>query len=466
MKYLSITIIIILSVAVLILLSFVFKFRTAYKANKAMVKRLDYTIYHDMITGHTNWNWLWMKIGADSDERIIPYDFVHFDIKEFKMFNELYNHKVGNQVLAYVAEELEAADFILYSARCDNDNFAFVTKEDFKGDLKQTLTEFFDNMKYVPGYEERPLYFRVGVVEKNKGARSNDTVADLAKIAQHLGQKINCTEITFYDDEMREAVLRSSTLKDELEEAFFREEILVYLQPKINPKNEKLIGAEALVRWNYHGKELWSPYKFIPYLEKNNGINMLDEFVVEKVCSTLKKWKEEGKELFPISVNLSQREIYKATLVEDIKEIVDRYGVDHGLIEFELTESATYEDKDYLMGVMRKLHNEGFGLSMDDFGTGYSSFGLLKDMPINTLKIDKSFVDSITEDEEDIKGIRIVEDIINMVKHLSICCVAEGVESKYQKDVLFGWGCDYIQGYFYSKPIPLEEYEEKYLKME
>lgn len=458
-----ITIIIILSVAALVSLSFVFAYKKKYRDILAESERLNFEVYHDMITGHTNWNWLWMKLGRNDDDTSLPYDFVHFDIKAFKMFNELYDHRVGNLVLSYVAEQLEKQDFILYSARCDNDNFAFVTKTEYDGKLKEKLTSFFESIKYVPGYEERPLYFRCGVVERDKEVRSCDTVADMAKMAQNMGQKINCTEITYYDDEMRNSILRSERLKEELPEAFFRDEVQVYFQPKFDAESETIIGAEALARWNYHGKELWPPAKFIPYIETNSGINMLDEFVVEKVCQFFTRWKEEGRKLLPVSVNLSQREIYKANLVDDIKGIVDRYGVDHSLIEFELTESATFEDREYLMWVMKQLHDEGFRLSMDDFGTGYSSFNLLKDMPINVLKIDKSFVDSITEEKEDYKGIRIVEDIISMVKHLSINCVAEGVETQYQKDVLKSWGCDYIQGYYYSKPIPSDEYENNYL---
>lgn len=458
-----IVMIIILLVTVLTLLFLMRALKKRDEKNCKLAEQLEYALYHDSITGHTNWNWLWKMMGVNSDKSELPYDFVHFNIKSFKMFNELYDHRVGDLVLSYVSEQMKKQEFILYSARCDNDNFAFVTKADYKGNIKEDISAFFESIKFVPGYEERPLYFRCGVVERNKTFRSQDTVADMAKMAQEMGQKVNCTEVIMYDERMRESLLKSETLKEELPEAFFRDEILVYFQPKFDASSESVIGAEALARWNYHGKEIWSPYRFIPYIENNSGINMLDEYVIEKVCQQYERWKKEGKKLLPISINLSQREIYKATLVEDIVEIVDKYDVDRSLIEFELTESASYDDREYLLNVMHKLRNEGFKLSMDDFGTGYSSFNLLKDMPINTLKIDKSFIDAMNSTSANDKGSMIVEDIISMVKHLSLECVAEGVEDENQKNTLRDWGCDYIQGYYYSKPLPCEDYEKNYL---
>ena len=283
-------------------------------------------------------------------------------------------------------------------------------------------------------------------------------------MAQKQGQKLHCTEIIMYDDAMRDKVLRGETLKNSLPEAFLRDEILVYLQPKINSKTEEIVGAEALVRWLYHGNELMFPDKFIPYLEANNAISILDEHVIKKVCQYFVKWKSEGKKLYPISINLSQKEIKKENFVSDIIKIVDQYDVDRAFIEFELTETASFGDSEYFLKVISQLKDEGFRISIDDFGTGYSSFKMLKDMPINTLKIDKSFVDAISNGSNNIKGKMILEDVVNMTKHLDLDCVAEGVEEEHQKNMLRDWGCDYIQGYYYSKPIPCEEYENKYLQ--
>jgi len=435
------------------------------KKRKKEIDQLKYQRFHDPITGHTNWEWMWNQIDFKTTEQSIPYSFVHFDIKAYKLFNELYSHDVGNEVLKFVSKTLYAQDFIKYSCRCHNDNFAFVVDPDFNGDLREVLNKMFESMKCMPGLEEYPIYYRAGVVERGMELRKNDSVADMAKMAQALGRKMNCTEIIFYDSKMKDVILRGEQLKLELPEAMLRDEILVYLQPKINANTEKIYGAEALVRWLYHGKKLMFPNEFIEPLERNNAIGMLDEHVLEVVCRYFEKWKSEGKELYPISINLSQKELSKESLVDDIIAIVNRHDVDRKLIEFELTESSLHEDRDYMLSIMKRLRDAGFSLSMDDFGTGYSSFGILKDMPLDTLKIDKSFVDSVCMEKENNKGERIVEDLVGMVKHLDLKCVAEGVEHANQKDMLKDWGCDYIQGYYYSKPIPVNDFEAKYLSL-
>lgn len=457
----SISIIIGIFIIVILIVLFCL-FIIQLKKKNAIIADLEYKNTHDCMTGHTNWNAMFESINFKSVDKSLPYDFVHFDIKDFKYFNEIYNHDVGDAVLKFISAKILEQEFILCSARCHNDNFAFFTKPEFDGDLNETLEALFESMKYMPGLEEIPIYFRCGVVERNKLLREQDTVADMAKMAQRKGQKANCTEIIFYDDEMKNMIIRGAKLKMELPEAIMRDEILVYFQPKFDAKTEKIAGAEALVRWMYHGNTLMFPGDFVPHLEKNNAINMLDEQVLEKVCQYLEKWKKEGKELYPVSVNLSQKELYKNNLVESLIGIVNKYDVDRRYIEFEITESAFYDDKEYMMSILKEIKEAGFCLSMDDFGTGYSSFSMLKDMPLSTLKIDKSFVDSIGKAGDD-RGVKIVEDIVGMVKDLSLRSVAEGVEDESQKEILKNWGCDMIQGYYYSKPIPASDYEEKYL---
>ena len=252
-------------------------------------------------------------------------------------------------------------------------------------------------------------------------------------------------------------------IKAYVETAIEQDEFVVYLQPKFDIKSEKIKGAEALVRWNYKNKEFLPPYRFIPFFEKDGAIAQVDDIVLKKVCAVLAKWKEEGKPLYPISVNLSRSRMYDEDLIDNLVSVVDSYGVDHELIDFELTESATYDDMDKMLSVLKELRGKGFKISMDDFGTGYSSLSLLTKMPINTLKIDKSFVDTIAaagEREEDIIVLRL---IITLAKELGFVCLAEGAESKNQVDRLRELGCEIIQGYYYSKPIPIEEYDKKYL---
>ena len=196
----------------------------------------------------------------------------------------------------------------------------------------------------------------------------------------------------------------------------------------------------------------------------DDSIIKVDDVVLHRVCAMLKEWKEKGYPLYPVSVNLSRKHMEQPHLASHLAAIVDSYGVEHSLIEFELTETAAYDNQKYMVSVMNELRNRGFLISMDDFGTGYSSFSLLKDMPLDILKIDKSFVDLIEADKESDKIQVILRHIISMVKELGIHCIAEGAEEYAQVLTLRDLGCEMVQGYYYSKPIPTEEFEEKYLQ--
>ena len=291
---------------------------------------------------------------------------------------------------------------------------------------------------------------------------SGNRVADAAKMAQELCTNQNETEIIFYTDKMHDNLSWGNYIKAYVETAIEQDEFVVYLQPKFDIKAEKIKGAEALIRWNYKNKEFLPPYRFIPFFEKDGSIAKIDDIVLKKVCEAMNRWKKEGKPLYPISVNLSRSRMYDENLIDKLVSIVDSYGVDHHLIDFELTESATYDNMEHMLSVLQELRDRGFKISMDDFGTGYSSLSLLTQMPIDTLKIDKSFVDTIANESERKEDIIVVKHIITLAKELGFVCLAEGAESRPQIDRLRDC-CEIIQGYYYSKPIPLGEYEEKYL---
>ena len=266
---------------------------------------------------------------------------------------------------------------------------------------------------------------------------------------------------------MHDKVMYSKQIKAYLDTALENEEFFIYLQPKINVETNTLEGAEALVRWNFKTKEILSPAKFIPYFETDDSISKIDSFVLKTVCKKLQEWKKQNLALYPISVNLSRKQIEKVNIVDHLREIVDSYEVDHSLIDFELTESATIDNTETIQDILEKLKALGFKISMDDFGTGYSSFSLLKDIPFDTLKIDKSFIDNIastsTEQAQVCKDNIIIKHIISMSNELGYKCIAEGAETKNQVERLKQMGCKVIQGFYFSKPIPLEEFENKYL---
>ena len=428
-------------------------------------QELYHRAYHEPITGYYNWTWMGERLSTYFLNGIKDYAFVHFDIKDFKMINELYSHRVANGVLKRVTENMEKhRDWIYFGARCDNDNFAMMIRDMPEEETKEKLYQFFEDISVL---EEDPLYriyYRCGVVNMRSAMNTGDIVADCAKLAQASGTAINVTEVHFYTNEMHESVLWGKHLKAYLDKAISEDEFLVYLQPKIDAHTEKVCGSEALVRWDYKHKELMTPFRFVPYFEADGSIIKVDEVVLHYVCMKLKEWKENGYTLYPISVNLSRKHIEQPGLVRFLTEIVDSYGVDHSLIEFELTETAASDNQSYMISVMDELKEQGFLISMDDFGTGYSSFALLKEMPLDILKIDKSFVDMITAEKDADKIQIILRHIIAMARELGVHCVAEGVEEFEQVQTLRNLGCETIQGYYYSKPVPIELFEEKYLK--
>ncbi len=417
--------------------------------------------FTDSITGHYNWNHLVAFLEMPLDKGIKDYAFVHFDVKEFRVINEVYGHIAANRVLSDIVAAMNESDFVYASARCHNDNFAMIIKDMPEEETIRRLTEFFEKLSYMKEDPSYKVYFRAGVVPMQRAMLSGNRVADAGKMAQAMGTAHNRTEITIYTDKMHDELMWGNFIKAYVDTAIEKDEFVVYLQPKYDIATEKLKGAEALIRWNYRNRGLLPPYRFIPFFEKDGSIGKIDDIVLKKVCATFARWKSEGKKTLPISVNLSRNRLYDPNIISRLTEIVDSYGVDHSLIDFELTESATYDDTDHLLSVLHELRKQGFKISMDDFGTGYSSLSLLTEMPLDTLKIDKSFVDKIGTDNDREQDIVVIRHIVSLAKELDFVCLAEGAETKSQVDKLRTLGCEVIQGYYYSKPLPVEDYEKK-----
>ena len=415
--------------------------------------------FYESVTKHHNWNWMRDRLANFENYGIDKFAFVHFDIKDFKMINEIYGHSVGDKLLQKICTTMKNTSWVYFSCRCDNDNFAMVIKDAPEEVLEKELADFFDSLSHLDQDPTYNIYFRCGVACISDVENYRVIITDMAKLAQRLGESVNATDINFYTDEMKEDTIKGKLIKNDLSRAIEEDELLVYYQPKFNPTTNDIIGAEALIRWNYNHSVLWAPGKFVPFLEKEGSIEIIDYFVLEAVCKKLEEWKKTGKKMIPISVNMSKMQLHNQNVIGNIMNIVNKYDVDPKYIEFELTETLAYDDSKYMLLIMEKLRECGFQLSLDDFGTGYSSLNMLSLMPLTTLKIDKSFVDSIGLNNDG-KICWIIKDILSMSKHLQIKSVAEGVETKEQKDLIEEWGCDSIQGYYYSKPLCEQDFEQ------
>ena len=265
--------------------------------------------------------------------------------------------------------------------------------------------------------------------------------------------------IAYFDEKLVEEQRWISTVHDKQQAALDNEEFIVYYQPKYDPRTDKLRGAEALIRWQSPEFGFVTPYKFIPIFEKNGFITEIDHYMISHVAKDQKRWLDEGRECVPVSVNVSRAHFAEPDLAEQIRDIVDAAGTPHRLIEIELTESAFFDDKKALLRTIGKLKEYGFAVSMDDFGSGYSSLNSLKDMPLDVLKLDAEFFRGDNADEQ--RGRIVVAEAIKLARSLNMRTVAEGVEIKEQVDFLAEQKCDMIQGYYYAKPMPAEDYEKR-----
>ena len=376
------------------------------------------------------------------------------DINKFKMINKAYGYKTGDEILFGIGESLKQIlgnNSII--SRYSNDYFSmlFECKEDLLALLNKIIKSV-ENLKIKGNIYN--LSVNMGIYKVKKEDKNISEIMDKAIIAHSASKGDVFDKYHIYDDKMEEELELESKIEQTMYQSLMKKEFKVYYQPKFYTKDETLYGAEALVRWK-HGEELIPPNKFIPLFEKNKFILKLDLYIFEQVCQDMKMWKEKyGKDII-VSVNVSRQHFMEEHFLEKYLMIAAKHGINPNNIDLEITESSAIDDGIDILEIMRKMKQLGFLISIDDFGTGYSSLSMLQDMPADILKIDKSFVDKIGKNENNI-----VDYILNIAKELKIKTIAEGVETKEQREYLLKKGCDIIQGYYYSKPLPEEEFEK------
>ena len=376
------------------------------------------------------------------------------DINKFKMINKAYGYKTGDTILNGIGEELEKT-LGKQSLICRYSNDYFAVLFEYTEDIRKivnTLVKNIENLKIDSNVYN--LSVNMGIYKLTDADTNISVAMDKAIIAHSASKGDVFDKFHIYDEKMEKELEKESKIEQEMYQALMNNEFKVYYQPKVYVQDEKLYGAEALVRWEHNGKMV-PPSEFVPLFEKNKFILKLDVYVFEQVCSDMKKWKEKyGKELV-ISVNVSREHFLDEHFLEKYMLIATKNGINTNKIDLEITESATVEAGIDIIEIMNKMKKLGFLISIDDFGTGYSSLSTLQDMPADILKIDKSFVDRIGKNEKNM-----IDYILTIAKELKLTTIAEGVETKEQRDYLLEKGGDIIQGYYYAKPMPEEEFEE------
>lgn len=387
---------------------------------------------------------------------------LYIDFENFKYVNDVFGYSYGDDLLKGYAQlvmsRLKEEELL---ARDVADRFVLLRRYETQEELLETqkmMDEEFLNSDIVM-LNRHMLTIACGICCAEDLVEEPEAVkmVNRANFAQKEVKNKPGKHYAFYGEEIRQKLIAEMAVKDRMQEGLDNEEFVVYLQPKVGVEDGAVKGAEALVRWAVPGNGLLSPGLFIPVLEKNHFIGKVDRYVFEKVCKWLHDRMANGKTVVPISVNVSKIQFYNPDFIPVYAGIKKQYGIPDGMLEIELTESAAFEHEEYLMQVVRELHDNGFLCSLDDFGTGYSSLGLLKDLPIDVMKLDGVFF-RVSVDVN--RGHTILKYIIDMVKELNISTVAEGVEREEQVEFLKSAGCDLIQGFAFYRPMPVEQFEE------
>lgn len=414
---------------------------------------------HDSLTGAYNKEYFCdaaRKLLDDNPDR--EYFILLSDVRNFKMINELFGRETGDRVLIRISELLaEHARPEAVYARYTDDRFAVIAEwEGFDPDL---LTKRIHDDTYLTGDLTYPVVIHTGIYKITERDLPVTAMVDRAQMALNGIKNEYNTRIAYYDEKLRDDIVWEQKITGELDEAIAEGQIRPFLQPQMNADG-CMEGAEVLVRWLHPTEGLLPPGRFLPFFEKNGMIAEVDACIWEQACRILAKWKREGRTSLYLSINISPKDFFYMDVYQTITDLVKKYDIDIRNLHLEITETVMLTEMEQRLALIQRLQSDGFKVEMDDFGSGYSSLNMLKDIPVDVLKIDMVFLRKTQYVD---KAKEILRSIIEMSYRLGIGAITEGVETREQLDMLTEMGCRMFQGYYFSKPIPLDEFEEKYL---
>lgn len=385
------------------------------------------------------------------------YAVFYGDIQNFKYINDTFGYDIGDKLLMYISQKIREAvgDKDGLYARISADNYTALIPYKDKNDFVESIYSIIDDICWFEPIQREnykpEIYVGIYCTGDDSNTLTISEMIDRANMAQKSIKGSTEYHIAFYTEEIRERVIAEKELERRMESALSNGEFKAFFQPKYQVSTGEIVGAEALVRWDSPETGFMSPGKFIPLFEQNGFIINLDQYIFETVCKNIREWIDEGVKVVPISVNVSRLQFYRIDFVKHYTKIKEKYNIPDGLLELEFTESIVFENLAILRKIVTSLKSAGFTCSIDDFGSGYSSLNILKNLPMDTLKLDKLFFDdseNLTRDKA------LISSVINMSRALEMKTVAEGIENWAQVAFLKEIGCDIIQGYVYSEPIP------------
>lgn len=434
----------------------IIRFRVRNAIEKSKVRLLEYDSLTEIYSEQKFYQVTREFLDNSGDESIAV---IHFDIDRFKIINAFYGAREGDRLICYVANAIRAVmtefDSRSTFGRISGDVFAICMPYRELADIYNVLERIKERIRRHSVHYYLETCAGIYLIEdKNMDVAE---IFDKASMAATQCKEKYMVHESMYTKELSDSLKREQQIIDEMDEALAKNEFVVYFQPKYEVEGRSPGGAEALVRWQKPDGTLVSPGVFIPIFEKNGFITKLDYYVWEKVCQFIRGELDSGRKPAPISVNVSRVNLYDPKFLESLIDLVERYKIPPKYLHLELTESVFSDNATIIQDAVFYLHKAGFTILMDDFGSGYSSLNVLKDVDLDVLKIDMKFFSKGGTAE---KGAKIIEAVVKMAESLNMTVIAEGVEEQEQVDFLTKLGCDYIQGYYFAKPMPQEEYQK------
>ena len=378
--------------------------------------------------------------------------FVQFDIRKFKIINDLYGEKFGDEVLDFINRQLAEI--------CRQDQF-FIN---LRSDVFMVATEYTEEDELIEfiqlldsrisSFKDVKLQISYGVYTVEDKGMELRQMEDRAAMARKAAKRNILTNILFYKEQFKDSLYNRKFIEENMQTAIVQRQFMMYLQPKYSITKNEIIGAEALVRWRHPQRGIIYPNQFIPVIEENGFIQKVDYYIWEEACRFIRKCMDAGLGDCPVSVNVSRIHLKDDACIQVLSDMIKRYDIPRKLLELEITE--TIDDQQVSRKALQ-LKEEGYTLLMDDFGSGYSSLNILLETPFDVIKLDKKFIENMMISE---KGKLILEQVVLMADKLELSLLAEGVETKEQVELLENIGCDYVQGYYYARPMPEEEFFE------
>jgi diguanylate cyclase (GGDEF)-like protein len=433
---------------------------------KKLEEKIEYLSYVDKITNLNNLNYFEKNLAKYiMESKSVSNDaaLLYINISGFQKINDTYGLNVGNELLktigAILRNSVKQSDIV---SRIHGDEFVILLADMVQeNDVVRFVERIINIFKEPVDVFEKKLYVNlfIGITWLH-----NNSIPELIRrghVAAYTARKLGMNNYAFYEKVSNERVIRNFRIKNDLRDAIENQELILYYQPKIHVKTGKICGLEALIRWQHPIKGIIPPNEFIPLAEESDLIVNIGKWVLKTVCFQIKEWQEKGIGNFPIAVNISPRQLQKDNFVKDVMELLKETGLEAKFLEFEITEGTMIKSMDRTIDLINELRNIGIKVSLDDFGTSYSSLNYLRKLPIDKIKIDRSFIKDLDQ-EENVEAV--LSAIILLSKKMKLEIVAEGVETFKQLDFLIEQGCEQVQGYLFSKPKPVLEIEEVLFK--